>query len=410
MNEEIQLFTNGLAFCDEINKFSYTQDIRNFNKLNEFSNSFMKVYNIEKAKLPYHINILDLLWANENAHSRIFAELLKQKNGNKFEILESFLEYLEEINPNFNYRPNKPIITSEKDRIDLLISDKEYVLIIENKIHYAVDQEHQIARYIEKVKPKGYKESQIYVIYLTRNEDKTLTDQSWQSQGADYKERFKERYFPLTFRNDILPWLKNNVLPNCKIKDVYLKSTLEQYIDYLEGMFNLRKIQHKMNTELQDHIRTVLGFSTIPEDNFSKLKEKFSEIEQVKNQLNLLTKSVEKECWEKWLKNLKQDFPNLPIVDYSKAERYEKVGVLINIKGFTCAFLIEKDTNIYYGIGRHNSSLKLNEELKIILKPYLEGFKETEWWYGWKYTSFQNAYSRLKSLIEEIIKQEGISK
>lgn len=410
INSDNQVFTDTLAFSDKINNFSHILDIGNFDSINELSNSFMNIYNFEKIKLPYHINILDLLWANENAHSRIFAELLKQKNGNKLDILESFLEYLTGINPDFKHTPNRPKITSEKDRIDLLILDKEYALIIENKIHNAVDQGAQIARYIEKIKQKGYKDNQIFIVYLTRDENKKPEDQSWKLNDVDYKDDFSERYFPLSFRKDVLPWLINYVLPNCKVKDVYLKSTIEQYIDYLEGIFNLRKIQYKMNSELQNHIKKVLDLNSTPENNYSVLEHKLAELIKIEDQIKYLIQSTERECWNEWLRRLKLDFPNCTIIDYTSADKYKKVGVLLEIKGMKFAVLIEKDNNIYYGIGRHESSPELIEDMKTILKPNLEGFKETPWWYGWKYTSFQNGYSRLKSLIEEIKKQQEVFK
>jgi hypothetical protein len=37
-----------------------------------FVSEFMKIHKKTEAKLPYHINVIDELHANENAHSRIF--------------------------------------------------------------------------------------------------------------------------------------------------------------------------------------------------------------------------------------------------------------------------------------------------------------------------------------------------
>ena len=332
MNEEIQAFTDVLTFCDQINGHSNVVDIRKFDEVNELSQSFMKIFKDEESKLPYHINILDLLWANENAHSRIFAELLKQKSGNKYDILNRFLEYLADINPNFKHKVQKPRITSEKDRIDLLVLDKEFALIIENKIHCAIDQGSQIARYIEKVKEKGYKSSQIYVIYLTRDENKKPEDQSWKLYEVDYKEDFADRFFPLSFKEDVLPWLTNYVLPNCTVKDVYLKSTIEQYVDHLEGMFNLRKIHHKMNSELQNHIEKVLELNSTPEQNYSVLQNKLTEFVKVSDQIRDMLKSTEKECWAEWLRRLKLDFKNYEIVDRSNDVNFKKVGIVMEIK------------------------------------------------------------------------------
>lgn len=46
----------------------------------------------EKQHLPYRMNIIDELHANENAHTRILLQLLRYKANGKYPILSSFLE------------------------------------------------------------------------------------------------------------------------------------------------------------------------------------------------------------------------------------------------------------------------------------------------------------------------------
>lgn len=405
MNKEIEVFDNSIELINKINHLSNVTNQVNFNKICKLSDDFMSIYKTEKNKLPYHINILDLLWANENAHSRIFTELLKQKSGDKSEILNSFLSYLTAQNPNFNHRPIKPQITTEKQRIDILILDRgNFAIIIENKIHNAIDQDLQIGRYIDKVKKMGIDEEQIYILYLTRDGTKKPENQSWiNEKGYNYNESFSERYFPISFKQDILPWLTEDVLPNCKGKDIYLKATIEQYVDYLEGLFNLRKINNKMNSELQNHIKAALKLDSTPEENYAKLTKKLSELIKVEEQMKSMVEFTERECWNNWLRQLKIDFPNLTTIDYANEKKFPKVGVIMEYNGFKFSILIEKETNIYYGIGRHNASSEINEEIKSILKPLLSSFQESPWWYGWKYTTFEEGYSSLKSLIENVI-------
>lgn len=405
MKEEVQDLIYALSFIDEITNQTCVFDKRKFDVINELSESFMEIYDAEKSRLPYHINILDLLWANENAHSRIFAELLNQNSENNYAILISFLKYLRKINQKFDQNPFKPKITSEKDRIDLLILDKEFALIIENKIHYAVDQHSQLARYIERVKDKGYRENQIFVVYLTR--DGTLPEsQSWKNQsGIDYKDNFSERFFCISFRYNILPWLEDFVLPNCSLKDVYLKSTIEQYIDHLKGMFNSRNINKKMNKELEEHIINVLDLKSTPEINHSIINKKIEELNKVKDHLDNLKRSSEKECWQKWAKNLTTDFPSFETFDKSNDKDHTKVGLRFERNGMAFSVLIETDgSTIYYGIGRHYSSETVLTDVQSFLKPAIDGFSGNGWWYGWKNTSYENGYSRLKALIEGVIK------
>jgi hypothetical protein len=100
MKDEILNFDNINSLAEEITDIISKGDKVLFGNTIEFCNSFIDIYNREKLKLPYHVNILDVLWANENAHSRIFVELLKQKNGDTYEILGDFTNYLQTLNSN----------------------------------------------------------------------------------------------------------------------------------------------------------------------------------------------------------------------------------------------------------------------------------------------------------------------
>lgn len=62
------------------------------------------------------------------------------------------------------------------------------------------------------------------------------------------------RYITLNYKDDILPWLRNEVLPTCKEDNPILASALEQYIDHLDGMFNLRKEEQMINNSIIDSL------------------------------------------------------------------------------------------------------------------------------------------------------------
>ena len=52
----------------------------------------------KEKDLPYNINVIDELHANENAHSRILCKLLQYKDSsNKFRILEDLIQYISQI-------------------------------------------------------------------------------------------------------------------------------------------------------------------------------------------------------------------------------------------------------------------------------------------------------------------------
>ena len=106
-------------------------------------NSFYDSYIYWKYKLPYHLNLIDELHANENAHSRILVKLLQYEIDFKFPVLHSFIDYFADHKDEFKFihTINKPKIATQKHRIDAQVIDDEFAIIIENKIHSSKDQE-----------------------------------------------------------------------------------------------------------------------------------------------------------------------------------------------------------------------------------------------------------------------------
>ena len=325
----VNIIKNTLDF---VNK-AMNQEQEEYKSLFAFFRQYMALHQKEDERLPYHINVIDELHANENAHSRILAKLLQQKTPqNRFEILESFLEYLTEQKSAsfYNLKIENPIITQETERIDLWVRDDTYAIIIENKIHYASDQERQLERYIEKTLENGFCNERIFVVYLSpRYEEPDI--QSW----GKYKKEFQERYLNLSFNKDILFWLKEKVLPNIKLKDVFLRSAIEQYIDHLEGIFDLRTINNKRKMELRDFIKQELGLNGTPAENIAKLLTKQEEINKVSNQIGLLINEMQKESdtpfFREWQKELSVRFPDLQSV-YEESIR---MGFIVPIDNST---------------------------------------------------------------------------
>ena len=142
MNNSIDTY----LFCEEIMsqyELGLSVEVDNFFQL---LNDFSTKYDSLAKKLPYHINVIDELHANENANSRILAALLQYNEGGNFTILQSFVDYFLEDQ---NIEILQPTITSENFRIDLLVREQgKYAIIFENKIHGAVLQKNQLARYI----------------------------------------------------------------------------------------------------------------------------------------------------------------------------------------------------------------------------------------------------------------------
>ena len=274
-----------------------------------------------KSKLPYHINLIDELHADENAHTRILIKLLKYKEENNYPILNSFLgllsSYCSEI-PDFIKSPE---IKFGKDYIDGSIKGfdsygNKFGIIIENKIHWAKDQNQQIERYIESFK-NDIPVKNIYVVYLTSNGFKKVDNSSLTSKAKfdlDVTDDDNGRFIPINYRDDILPWLKEIVLPNCQIKEEYLLSDVQQYIDHLEGLLSLRKIDKENNSIMETSIIEKLGLkeSDSVVHKINELSKAEASLEKIKGLLNnIRTKLVHTNIYEPFESITRTYFQNL---------------------------------------------------------------------------------------------------
>lgn len=222
----------------------------------ELAKTLGDYYEEQEAALPFHINVIDELHANENAHTRILTHLLKYKEDGKHIILASFLKLI----PIFNVESfdiDKSKVYFNRDYIDGLIEKNgEYAVIIENKIHWAVDQDKQIEGYVNTEIERGIPSDNIWVIYLTRDGRKKVEDHSLTERT---KELLGERFLEMDYYHNILPWLKETVLPNCRVREEWLESAIKQYIDHLEGLFDIRDSRTGFRKKVQGQIANSIG-------------------------------------------------------------------------------------------------------------------------------------------------------
>ena len=263
---------------------------------------FNRQYEKELEKTPYNLCLLDLCGANENTHTKILLQLLKYKANEKHPFLESLLErWFGNINLEFNYHELE--LTFNKGFIDGLIRDNRQAVIIENKIHYAQDQDQQIKGYVEKVEAKfRIDRNNIYVVYLTRYGDKKVSDDSC---PPELRRDLANRFIESNYCYDILPWLKEDVLPNCKLKDDNLVSALKQYIDHLEGMFGQRN-SNGMEEKMKEWLKQELHFTQTPE-KYHQLDEMINKVDALRASLEMIRREphdsfvkITKEFWEKY--------------------------------------------------------------------------------------------------------------
>ncbi|MBQ3734053.1 MAG: PD-(D/E)XK nuclease family protein [Bacteroidales bacterium] len=267
-------YTKSGDIQDVKKKFSFLFEIINpfvqeykeqLSSITDIINSFAEVYQREKNKLPFSFNVIDELHINENGHSRVLAKLLQYKVNDKYTILESFINLLQsKCQCEINIKVDSPDISNERNRIDALIVEKgKYAIIIENKIYWAVDQDSQIDRYVDFVKNSGFilDESgilkNVFVVYLTQDGTKEVSNTSFNEARKKLGWKNDEeqgQFIPVNYKNDILPWLKNDVLPNCTLKEDLLSSGIKQYIDFLEGLLGLRNNQIILMNNMKDFL------------------------------------------------------------------------------------------------------------------------------------------------------------
>ena len=265
----------------ELYQSRFFMDEKEVSEIIALIETFNRQYEKELEKVPYNLCLLDLCGANENAHTKILVQLLKYKANETHPFLESLLErWFRNKNLKFNYKELE--ISFNKDFIDGLIKDDQKAVIVENKIHYAPDQNQQIKGYVEKVEAKfRIDRNNIYVVYLTRYGDKKVTDNSC---PKDLKEKLGG-FVESNYCYDILPWLKENVLPNCKLKDENLIAALMQYINHLEGLCGQRSCDG-MEEKLRELLKQELGFR--------QTREKYHELNTMIDKVDTLRLSLEK--------------------------------------------------------------------------------------------------------------------
>jgi len=285
-----------------MNDFEYT-----LNKYLEIAARYKELYQKAKSKFPYRMNIIDELHDNENAHSRILLQLLRYVDNGKYSILESFVRSMKELcEENVDIVIKSPQITGQYEFIDgLIFEDGKYAIVIENKIWGAVDQYEQIKRYVESAS-KHVEKRRIYVIYLTMDGSKTVSESSL---PVETQKELGGRFIPMSYKYDIIPWLKEDVAPNCKVKEEYLRSAIHQYVDYLEEINGMHNYQQKVRKEILAQIFPSMNSSKL--DQYNVLSENLRTLNELTKKLLQEKQEMEKGVLKNFTRYNKETFNEL---------------------------------------------------------------------------------------------------
>lgn len=377
-----------------------------------FLDDFNRNYEDVQMK-SYHLNVIDELHINENAHSRILCKLLQfQNDAREYEILRSLIAFIKEKYKHKDFGSisiKKPKITCEKERIDLWVRDEKYAIIIENKIYDAADQYEQLKRYIDKTKDdhNNYDVENIFVVYLTRDEKEPSID-SW----GGYRNQFENRFVNLTYRNDILEWLKERVLPNIQYKHNDLHQALSQYIDYLMGLFNQRECDSIINKEMKKLIEKHYGLSTLNDKECARLlSEKIEKLRELDGQIKNVRLHYRENVFKEWKKQTKEAFKDLKPIN----EDGYYTSVVITIDGREYRIRIDQD-------GKDKSWNKLYCQVEFVkskdgeddimrtslrrLREETELLNESSDWSIWRYfdrDDFDGVYKCFEKVVNKCV-------
>lgn len=356
-----------------------------------------------KHLVPYHLNLIDELHINENGHSRILYKLLEYRNPDgDYIFLKSLLKYISKNCEAFEkICVTNPEITQELCRIDLWVRDKDYAIIFENKVYNATDQEAQIARYIECTQGNGCPLDKIFVIYMPQMDNKGPVDDSW----GKYKEDFASRYVKFSFRDGVLPWLKSDVLPSIPDKDKLLKSAIEQYVNYLEGLFKQRESDKQLYIMIENYIKEQLGLNDDPFENKKKLDRKIEELDKVRQYLVNMIDDYKTQIFEQWNEKLKKDFPRYEwiLTKDSYGLYIENKQIIIGDKNILLSLYYEKDS-INIEVKPSHKDSELDEMVAQKFSPILSEIEmnEDSNKYGKKQVDWNSAYYVFTKMIRKI--------
>ncbi len=220
-------------------------------------NGFISYYSSEvsnrRSQLGFNYNVLAEQCGNivENSHTNLLMRLLQYRNKYGYVFLEDFISLagfniaIEDRDVLYKTEYSVGSDTGKKGRIDgIIYQNGNFAIIIENKINHAGNQEEQIKKYIESILNDGIVDKEhIFVVFLTRDGVETPDEESlsyMQNLGICDLEKdgivSGPRYFPCSYSQHILDWLRDDVIPFVPQKDIVLNAGLIQYTDYLEGI------------------------------------------------------------------------------------------------------------------------------------------------------------------------------
>lgn len=431
--------------------------------------SFKKKYDTQNSSAPFsNTNLFSTIHLSENDHTNILWDIIRYRKNGKYIFLNSFIkdclglmnfemefEKLEPQATQYQSLSNKNESSTDKNYgyIDLLLKDKDKdkdetrAIIIENKVCDAGDGINQLARYYytfaaQNTDNPGFNitpqntslnDDNIYVVYLTKDDSKIFPENKSNSLPKCLQKRLKlikneesiydvkngkpifdaedfsipenSHYIHISYSEDILPWLKEKVLPEISAynSDEFYRSVC-LYVDYLENDV-LGQTQQSRNIYLTN------GYNDIVEGKtWKELYELLLEKSKQKRQTNANNKATDEDEDEDEYKYLN------PYINFLRAQVTRKVNDAISTESTerwksycTPSFVLFYKTEWYnpsskYNIPPLNLLINPNKLIKLTTSEnvcfQIEHYKSDE--QEWK----SDLIEELNKHIEELNKQD----
>lgn len=282
-----------------------------------------------KASSIYDINLFEKPKIEENHISYLLYKILDYK-GKEGKII--YKRFIEIFFPELIKQIKTPEITFEKVyHIDILIKDKDYAIIIENKIFGAVFQRNQLARYIKRLLDERFSKERIYIVIIPQKyEAKYLDDirrsvwklpPDWEKPNQDREcaiydqyscscdvsdnacnkkectdmSEFKERT-KIIDNVKIAGWLEG-CLAQIDQKEKLLHSSIIQVSDYIQ-YFNSSKMETEAQNFLKGNINSLTTGSN--QNKLEYIAKYLTNLEVLQKALNSIKEKPSREFISTW--------------------------------------------------------------------------------------------------------------
>ena len=282
-------------------------------------------------KPPFAINYLEYYDSQEPVTSWIIRHIFAYTYNGHHLFFESFAKtFLQRIGFKTDWI-DAPVIDKDHEYkgIDILIRDKHYAIIIENKLKGAQFQLNQLARYIATMRKEGYSDDQIFVVVLPKDDvnNDDLSDSVWQlpkdwqcanssrkcrvdsctcwCDNEDYKrkahcekcESLKETFRKRTLfiHKELSEWLYNCIenntvcMPEEELRKQYvLKSAVLQFVDFLNYLYKTRE-NNKYKMDINKFLSEQLKLNNLDiKEQLSMVEDKQKDVKELVEQLDSL--------------------------------------------------------------------------------------------------------------------------